>query len=113
MFERLSFKRYSKQLKQLYAVKNEIYEKSLNNPNEQLKKDFENAVACIDEFIEGEYANAVYEKFRNKKPKLIRIKTGDEVSWDDAFGTDFEAISKSLRHSLVGLVEEPGKYRFK
>jgi len=44
---------------------------------------------------------------------LIRVRTGEEVSWDEAFGNDFCKVSKSLRHSLVGLVEEPGRYVLK
>ena len=44
---------------------------------------------------------------------LLRVNTGEEIDWDEAFGQDFEKISKSLRHSLVGLVEKPGQYTLK
>ena len=67
----------------------------------------------IDSFIENEYAKAVYKEYSKKKPQLIRISTGETVEWNQAFGDDFESINKSLRHSLVGLVEEHARYRFK
>ncbi len=68
---------------------------------------------AVDLFIEGTYALAVYEAYSKKKPKLIRISTDEIYDWDTAFGTSFESIEKGLRHSLVGLVEEPARYKLK
>lgn len=68
----------------------------------------------IDDFIENDYAQSVYEFYRVGKPDLIRKLTGETVSWEQAFGSgDFGTIEKSLRHSLVGLVEESGRYVLK
>ncbi|MDI9243201.1 hypothetical protein [Fusibacillus kribbianus] len=67
----------------------------------------------IDLLIEGEYAESVFAYYVKKRPALIRIKTGEIVTWDDAFGNSFEKVSKSLRHSLVGLVEGGGRYKIK
>ncbi len=69
--------------------------------------------STIDSFIENEYALEVFKVYSKKKPKLVRISTDEVYSWDDAFGTSFDKIEKGLRHSLVGLVEEPTRYRFK
>ena len=69
--------------------------------------------AQINELIEGKYAEEVFRYYQKKQPTLIRIHTGEEVSWQDAFGDSYEAVSKSLRHSLVGLVEGGGRYKLK
>ena len=92
----------------------EKYDNTLGTTNdaEEIDADINELSDRIAAFIENEYALAVFEKYSKEKPNLIRIKTGEIVSWDDAFGSDFENVSKSLRHSLVGLVEEPGRYRF-
>lgn len=71
------------------------------------------ASSQIDDFIENEYALAVFTQYSKKRPKLIRISTDEVYEWEAAFGTDFSKIEKGLRHSLVGLVEEPTRYRFK
>lgn len=68
---------------------------------------------AVDAFIENTYALEVYKVYSKKKPKLIRISTDEIYDWDTAFGTSFDAIEKGLRHSLVGLVEEPARYKFK
>lgn len=67
----------------------------------------------IDDYIENEYALKVYECFVKKEPDLIRVRTGETITWKEAFGDDFYAISKGLRHSLVGLVEENLRYKLK
>ena len=67
----------------------------------------------IDEFVENVYARDIFNKFNKKNPKLICNQSGDVVDWNSAFGTDFNNVSKGLRHSLVGLIEGGGKYRFR
>ena len=67
----------------------------------------------IKELIEGRYSETIFQYYKKRQPMLIRIHTGEEVSWKDAFGESFEAVSMSLRHSLVGLIEGGGKYRLK
>ena len=68
-------------------------------------------INAIDQFIEGEYSEAVFSYYVEKKPTLIRIQTGEEVTWEDAFGTKYSDVSKSLNYSLVGLVEGGGRYK--
>ncbi len=74
----------------------------LNSINEQINK-----------FIETEYGEAVFRHFEHKRPALIRIHTGEEVTWNDAFGDSLEKITKSQKHSLVGLIEGGGQYKLK
>lgn len=71
------------------------------------------AEEAIDTFIEETYALEVYKVYSKKKPKLIRISTDEVYDWETAFGTSFDTIEKGLRHSLVGLVEEPTRYKLK
>ena len=67
----------------------------------------------INDFVEGKYAEEVFRYYQRKQPALIRVRTGEEVSWREAFGDSFEAVSTSLKHSLVGLVEGGGRYKIK
>jgi hypothetical protein len=74
----------------------------LNSINEQIK-----------EFIETEYGEAVFRHFEHNRPALVRIHTGEEVTWNEAFGDSLEKITKSQKHSLVGLIEGGGQYKLK
>lgn len=67
----------------------------------------------IDSLIEGDYSRAVFDHYAVKTPCLIREHTGEEVQWEEAFGNLFDQTTPSQRHSLVGLIEGGGKYRFK
>ena len=71
--------------------------------------------ACkeITDFVCNSYAKVVFEKYNPKKPRLVRRLTKEVLTWDEAFGNNFEAIPLSLRESLVGLIEDSGKYKFK
>lgn len=83
---------------------------------EQMQKvsiELDSIIEEIDDYIENEYALKVYEHYAKKQPDLIRISSGKTESWLEAFGDDFNKISKGLRHSLVGLVEENLRYKFK
>ena len=66
----------------------------------------------IDAFVENIYARDIFNKYSKRKPKLICNANDEITSWDDAFGKDFDKLSIGLRHSLVGLIEGGGKYRF-
>lgn len=79
----------------------------------EICRELDDVIDEIESFVENDYAREVFRIYSKKKPKLIRISTDDVCSWDDAFGTDFDKVEKGLRHSLVGLVEEPTRYRFK
>ncbi len=116
MFGNLKIKRMSQKLKELYSQEHELsqrYEEALSagEDAENINNSLKVLAGTIADFIENEYAFAVYERYCKSKPNLIRVKTGEVVSWDEGFGSDFDKISKSLRHSLVGLVEEPGRYK--
>ena len=118
MFGNSKLKKLSKELKKLYSQKHDLtrkYEDALSygEKAEQISMDLEELTNRIALFIENEYALAVFEKYSKTRPELIRVKTGETVTWEEGFGTDFDKISKSLRHSLVGLVEEPGRYKLK
>lgn len=114
-------KNCSKELHVLYEERHKlsrIYDDAMESGGdfdrlELLHKEQNSLDERINSLIENEYASAVYDKYNAEKPVLIRIKTGEEIPWDEAFGKDFANISKSLRHSLVGLVEEPGRYKLK
>ena len=121
MFEKMLLKKYSKELKDLYAEENNLSDQyydaletlGYSQKAEQIKIEMDKMSEKITNFIENDYAQAVFAHYYDKKPMLIRVRTGEEVSWDEAFGNDFCKVSKSLRHSLVGLVEEPGRYVLK
>lgn len=66
----------------------------------------------IDSLIENEYAPAVFNYYCKRKPLLLDI-SGQIVSWNLAFGNDYQAVDKESKHFLVGLVEKTGKYKLK
>ena len=105
------FQKYKKHLADLYHQKDQLLpdEESKIEPGSKAEKLAEE----IDQFIESDYSEAVFDYYRIKKPQLIRISTGEEYSWDQAFGTSYADISPSLKHSLVGLVEGGGRYKLK
>ncbi len=105
------FAEYQEQLAKMYKEKHilEDAEEGSSKPSNRLTS----VLAQIDQFIEGPYAEAVFSFYKEKKPTLIRIRTGEEYSWNDAFGDSFDNVSRSLKHSLVGLVEGGGRYKIK
>ncbi len=105
------FKKYQKELKTLYEKRHllESVEDATANSDSELRS----VTAEIEGLIEGPYAEAVFAYYGEKKPILIRSLTGEEVSWEDAFGSSFNDVSKSLKHSLVGLIEGGGRYKFR
>ena len=49
-----------------------------------------------------------------EQPTLIRRRDKTEVSWVEAFGTEYEALTTELKASIVALIEEDGgQYRIK
>lgn len=77
------------------------------------REEIDKKIDEVDRFVEYEYARDIFEKYNKKCPKLICNETGEIVSWREAFGNDFDILSKNLRHSLVGLMEGGGRYRFR
>lgn len=85
-----------------------------------LEKNFPNDERAINQckekirdYIDNEYARTVFEVYAPKKPKLVRILTGETVLWEEAFGEDFEKIPVGRREALMGLIEGGSKYKFK
>ena len=76
-------------------------------------EDLEAAYEAVDAFVENVYAAEVFRAYSKKKPKLVRVSTEEVYTWEEAFGESFDSLEKGLRHSLVGLVEEPTRYRLK
>ena len=74
---------------------------------------FESYDREIDALIEGRYSCAVYNHYAGRKPRLIRIKTGETVRWEEAFGDSYAKTTAAQRHDLTGLVEGDGRYRLK
>ena len=74
-------------------------------------------VDCInsetEEFILNTYAKAVFDYYSLTKPLLVRGTTGETIAWEEAFGTQFDEVPKTLRYSLVGLAEGFGRYKIK
>ena len=103
------FKKYQKKMAEMYEKKARLLptEGSTIVPGSAADK----LANEIDNFIEGEYSEAVFNYYKEKKPTLIRSSTDEKYTWDQAFPESFEDVSKSLRHSLVGLVEGGGRYR--
>jgi hypothetical protein len=103
------FKKYQKQLEEMYEKKARLLpgEGSKMVPGSEAEK----LAKEIDTFIEGEYSEAVFNYYKDKKPNLIRIATDEEYTWEQAFPETFEDVSASLRHSLVGLIEGGGRYK--
>ena len=100
------------QLAALYKKKHD-----LEDENEDIQatpgSELDSLINQIDALIEGDYSRAVFEHYSQKKPLLIRDFTGEEVQWSNAFGESFDQTTIGQRHSLVGLIEGGGKYRFK
>lgn len=107
-----SIRKCKRRLAALYAEKHE-----LENKQEDMRAvaggKLDSLISQIDSLIEGDYAQAVFDHYSGKKPLLIRIHTGEEVQWLDAFGDTFDKTTPGQRHALVGLIEGGSKYRFK
>lgn len=65
----------------------------------------------INIFIENQYAKDVFERYVKQKPQLIRNKTKQLISWDEAFGDDFNELGTNEKNALVGLIEGQSKYQ--
>lgn len=111
MFGLSPFGKMKKELARLYREKSKLEDKL--GDGAFTKDEMKAAIAGIDEFIEGPYAQSVFEYYSKKKPKLIRIKTSEVVEWEDAFGSSFSKTTKTQKHALVGLVEGGSMYKLK
>jgi len=107
-----SIRKCRKELAALYAKKHE-----LENKQEDIQalpgSELDSLIGQIDALIEGDYSRTVFDHYSEKQPVLIRVHTGEEVRWIEAFGESFDKTTPGQRHSLVGLIEGGGKYRFK
>ena len=112
-----SIRTYRKELKRLYQELSELQEKrdecegGSERQEAQLRVDAQ--ITMIDELIEGPFARAVFDHYSKKQPRLVNNHTNEMVEWEEVFGFDFNKISNSRRHSLVGLIDGDGGYRIK
>ena len=67
----------------------------------------------IDRYVESEYSKAVYEYYTSQNPMLIEESTGRDIPWSRVFDEEYERMSGTIRHSLVGIVSGEGRYRLK
>ena len=75
--------------------------------------ELEAADAKLEYFMDEEYSRAVFEIGSRWKWKLVDVRTEQVLSWEEAYGTAYEKVSKNLRRSLIGLAEGYGQYKFK
>lgn len=107
-------KKYKEMYDQLFKLQDLLAEENTDSIKaKELSYSVDKLMCEIDTFVEEEYAKKVFDVYRNKKPELVFVVDGRIVGWTDAFGEDFEKIPKTLRHSLIGLVEGSGRYRLK
>lgn len=109
-------KPYDKSRKVLEKLRTEkfgLQEDYNESESDELKAKIDELTKKIDLFIEETYAKEIYDYYKSKKPKLVRIKNGQIESWEDVFGDSYEALSKAQLHVLIGLVEGDGKYKLK
>jgi hypothetical protein len=108
-FERLRLKSESAQIKYDDSIGSDLSQEKID----KLHTNLDDALAKEDEFV-VQYARKIFDNFKVIKPTLIHRRDKLEVSWDNAFGTDFDKISPELKGSIVALVEENGgQYRIK
>ena len=67
----------------------------------------------MDRYIESDYSLAVYNCCAKRKPLLVRVQTGEKVRWQDAVPDSWEKTTSGQKHTLVGLIEGSGEYRFR
>jgi hypothetical protein len=102
-FERLRLKSASAQIKYDDSIGRDLSQEKIA----KLRTNLDATLAKEDEFV-VQYARKIFDYFKITKPILIRRRDKAEISWDDAFGTDFDKISPELKGSIVALVEENG-----
>ena len=104
-------KKMKRQLAKLYAEKHRLEDLYEVDKSIETEKSINNVLQEIDTFIENDFAKLVFEHYSRKHPILVERSSNKKVKWKDAFGDDFGKVSKSLRHSLVGLVTDEGRYK--
>lgn len=107
-----SIRKCRKELAELYAKKRAL-ENDEGDTQALPGNELDTLIRKIDDLVEGEYSRSVFDHYSRRKPLLIRLHTQEEVQWQDAFGDSFDKTTLGQKHSLVGLIEGGGKYRFK
>ena len=106
-------KKYNK-LQELCEKASNLFDDAKTDKQKQSAKNkMKEAEKEYADFVEEEYSLFVFNHYSKKEPDLINRYTNEKCSWKQAFGSDFNKISKIVRHSLVGLIENSGKYKFK
>lgn len=94
----------------------ERFEKCRNNCCDELKdisSRLDNLEKKYNDFSKKVYALDIFNYLNVKSPKLIDSLSGENKTWTEAFGDNFDSLSDGLKSSLIGLMEGGGKYRFK
>lgn len=105
-------KKKKKELERLYSKKHRLEDICEEKHTKEAEENVAKVLKEIDDFIENDFAKMVFEHYSRKKPSLVERYTNEKVEWVDAFGDKFDKVPKLLRHSLVGLVTDEGKYKF-
>lgn len=102
-----------KVLDRLYKEKHILEDECEENDNESNQLRLEEKLKEINSFIEDDFAKVVFDYYKRKNPVLYEYGTDRKVEWNQAFGEEFSMVSKTLKHSLVGLATGEGRYRLK
>lgn len=109
-----TIKECKKEYKDLLKRRYRYYDEYGMDIPEKEQKEFDSLDDQINKLIEGPYSLAVFNEYSKTQPMLINNRTGEKVTWKDAFGDSYDELTKSIKHTLVGLVEGgTGRYRFK
>ena len=87
-------KKYSKELHALYDEKHKLSQRygdlvesdDDSGEAERVNKEIEAVSAQIAMLIENEYALAVFDTYKKKRPMLLRVNTGEEIDWGEDIG---------------------------
>lgn len=68
----------------------------------------------MDQIIEGQLAELMYNECKEANPILIRRRTGEEIPFNEAFKSSYSSLTKLDKHNIANLLSEnDGKYRIK
>ena len=78
----------------------------------KLKNAAKKALDAFISYAREVYAKSIYATYTPLRPTLIRRRTGETYTWEQAFGKAFEELNILEKDSLVCLIEGEGKYKF-
>lgn len=114
LFVNSEIKKCKKHLEELMIRYTKLEMDLEDNPsNALIKSEIDSLLLEIDCFKKDEYAKMIFEVYSKKKPLLVHRYNGSVIKWEDAFGLDYKKVPDNLIDSLIGLIEDDGKYKFK